>query len=444
MSKRYALFAVLFLLSCTRGEVVPSPPPTQTPTPPVTVPTTPTPRPGDVPEPMVRVGILVDTTAAVISASTPFTVASLDGTVLGQGDANEAWTFTAEGQLVRGASASGRSIGPAQAPLRVTPRDSGTITIAGKNYRGTALIRVARDGRVSAINVVEIEEYLAGVVSFEIGKLAPNLIEASKAQAIAARTYAIGNLNRWNQRGFDFLPTVLDQVYGGVTGEDTVTTRAVLETRGEIVTYEGKPIQAFYSSTCGGRTAAVEDVWPWRASQPYLRSVPDTIGGTERAYCETSSRFRWSVSWTREALRSVLAETLGARAKRRLPITRPDPADRMDIRRVENVALTGKTSGERAEFVRIRVDGQTHDIRGDSIRWILRPDPTRLLNSSFLLDVKADVSDGEVHRLEVNGGGWGHAIGMCQVGAINRAKAGQSYRQILLAYYSGTRIDRLY
>ncbi len=82
-------------------------------------------------------------------------------------------------------------------------------------------------------------------------------------------------------------------------------------------------------------------------------------------------------------------------------------------------------------------------MRGDSIRWVLRPEPGRLLNSSFIeLDVAAN--DGEVSGASVGGAGWGHGVGMCQVGALGRARAGQSYREILRAYYQGTRVERIY
>lgn len=417
--------AVALLSGCIRGEHLESP---------------------DRPEITVRVGMLVDTPAAVISATSAFTITTLDGSVLARAAPSESWTFRADGQQLRASSAGGREIGPESGTLRVIPADtSALVSIGGKSYRGSALVRVARTGRVTAVNVVEFEDYLRGVVSFEIGRLPPAQIEAVKAQAIAARTYAAGNMNRWNERGFDFYATVQDQVYGGVSGEDSVTTRAVLETRGEIVTYQGKPIQAFYSSTCGGRTSGVRDSWPWREDQPYLKSVPDTMGASGRAYCETSSRYRWTVSWARDALRSVLAETFGARARRRLAITRPDPADAMQIERVESVELTGRNAADRSVSVRIRVDGHTHEIPGDSIRWFLRPDPNRsILNSSMLFALNSEVADGVIQKLEVQGGGWGHGVGMCQVGAINRAKAGQTYRQILAAYYSGTEIERLY
>ena len=120
---------------------------------------------------------------------------------------------------------------------------------------------------------------------------------------------------------------VADQVYGGASGEDTLVTRAVRETRGEIITYQGEPIIAYYSSTCGGRTAAVEEVWPWRNGRPYLQSRSDMMPDGQTAYCQASNRYRWNVTWTGDSLRHVLQQTLATRANNpQLVVSRKDLA----------------------------------------------------------------------------------------------------------------------
>ncbi|HEX2168209.1 MAG TPA: SpoIID/LytB domain-containing protein, partial [Longimicrobiales bacterium] len=281
---------------------------------------------------------------------------------------------------------------------------------------------------------VDLEQYLLGVVPREIGRLPAHMIEAMKAQAVAARTYAIGNLGGRESLGFDFYATVMDQVYGGVEDEDSIVSRAVRETAGEILTYNGTPILAYYSSTCGGRTAAIEDSWPHRQPLPYLRSVSDRIPGTDEFYCSTSNRFTWNTSWTRAGLLEVLSQTLRAHTRGAVQA----------VSRVDDVRIVDRNESGRAT-VQLTADGRDYTLRADSIRWVLQPEPgPAILNSSLLHDMEAETGPDGVESLEVHGGGWGHAIGMCQVGAMGRARAGQSYSEILRAYYTGVELRRLY
>src|SRR5690606_23945076 len=132
------------------------------------------------------------------------------------------------------------------------------VKLNGKSYRGKIEVFVNASGRLTVVNVVPLEDYLLGVVPSELSL--PQL-EAQKAQAIAARTYAVANINGFSERGFDMLPTVSSQVYKGVSIETKMGTQAVRETRGMIATYEGKPIMAYYTSTCGGRTENSENIF---------------------------------------------------------------------------------------------------------------------------------------------------------------------------------------
>lgn len=144
----------------------------------------------------------------------------------------------------------------------------------GKAYRGRIEVFVNARGSLTVVNVVPLEEYLLGVVPAELGL--PQL-EAQKAQAVAARTYAVANIGTYGRQGFDMVPTVWSQVYKGVSIEDRMGTQAVRETRGIIATYGGKPIMAYYTSTCGGRTENSENVFDH--SEPYLRGVECSLEG---------------------------------------------------------------------------------------------------------------------------------------------------------------------
>ena len=148
------------------------------------------------------------------------------------------------------------------------------VRLNGKAYRGRLEVFVNSRGTLTVVNVVPLEEYLLGVVPSELGL--PQL-EAQKAQAVAARTYAVANINGYGTKGFDMVPTVWSQVYKGVSIETAMGTRAVRETRGIVATYQGKPINALYTSTCGGRTENSENVFDF--AEPYLRGVECSLEG---------------------------------------------------------------------------------------------------------------------------------------------------------------------
>lgn len=148
------------------------------------------------------------------------------------------------------------------------------VKLNGKAYRGKLEVFVNSRGSLTVVNVVPVEDYLLGVVPNELGL--PSL-EAQKAQAVAARTYAIANIGDYASQGFDLVPTVWSQVYRGVSSENANGTRAVMETRGIVATYRGKAIDAKYTSTCGGRTENSENVFDFNA--PYLRGVECSLEG---------------------------------------------------------------------------------------------------------------------------------------------------------------------
>ena len=148
------------------------------------------------------------------------------------------------------------------------------VRLNGKEYRGKIEVFVNAKGTLTVVNVVPLEDYLLGVVPAELGL--PQL-EAEKAQAVAARTYAVANIGAYGKQGFDMVPTVWSQVYKGVSIETAMGTRAVNETRGIVATYEGKPIMAYFTSTCGGRTEDGGNIFDKGA--PYLKGVECSIEG---------------------------------------------------------------------------------------------------------------------------------------------------------------------
>ena len=144
--------------------------------------------------------------------------------------------------------------------------EEGTIRVEGRRYRGRIEVFLNERGMLNVVNALPLEQYLRGVVPREMGPAVFDELEALKAQAVAARTYAIANLAEFAEEGYDICATPRCQVYGGVDDEHPLSDRAVAETAGEIAVFDGRPIDALYSSTCGGHT---EDVrWSFRSSAP--------------------------------------------------------------------------------------------------------------------------------------------------------------------------------
>jgi stage II sporulation protein D len=174
--------------------------------------------------------------------------------------------------FARGAAPSFRS----SAPLIFASSDekNAPVRFNEKPYRGKIEVFANTHGAVTVVNVIGLEDYVKGVVPNELSYPA---LEALKAQAIAARTYALKNRGQFQSEGFDLLPTTRSQVYRGLSSETPLTTRAVDETRGVIATYNGEPINALYTSTCGGRTEDAGNIF--NDAIPYLRGRECAVEG---------------------------------------------------------------------------------------------------------------------------------------------------------------------
>jgi stage II sporulation protein D len=154
--------------------------------------------------------------------------------------------------------------------ILIMPATGDTITIDNKPYRTAARLFINARGMYNVINELEFEDYLFGVVPAEMGPTIYDELEALKAQAIAARTYAVKNMGQFRAEGYDICPGPACQAYKGFSGEHELSNRAVRETAGLVLTYEGRPIDALYTSTCGGETSDVATMFPGR-NEPYLK-----------------------------------------------------------------------------------------------------------------------------------------------------------------------------
>lgn len=336
-------------------------------------------------------------------------------------------------QIVRIALATaareGANLGSEKA-LVIRPEPNGSFVVwNGKRYRGDLVI-TATDSGMLVVNRLPMDDYLRGVVPLEIGNRTAAEFAAVQAQAVAARTYAYKHLN--DARAFDMYSTVQDQVYGGVDAEKPQADSAIMTTRDVVVLYAGQPISTPYHSTCGGSTSAVSEVWYTQPDEPYLRPVSDKIPGSDHFYCDPSPRFSWTQSFDAPSLRAVMEKYLAAYTN----------APKAGVGRITDIREDGRTPSGRVAALTVQTDSGAYRLRGNDIRFVLRDPKGAILNSTFFSFTR-ETSGGEVSALNVNGRGYGHGIGMCQWGAIGRARAGQNYRTILETYYPGTTIGRI-
>jgi len=304
------------------------------------------------------------------------------------------------------------------------------FALRSKHYRGGLCISITKTGNLRVTNELDLESYLKGVVPAEIGEGNRQILEALKAQAVAARTYAFEKMqNTKNGNPPVLQATVSDQVYGGADAESRWTTRAVEATTGEIAVFHGKPIHAFYSSTCGGRTEPGRDVWP-QLYAPYLKGVADDFG--EGAFCRDSPHYRWLEFWSSGELDSLLVKNLSDRK-----MYRPRWGHLKDLK-----VLSRFPSGRVKDLLIVFQYGK-QIIHGNRIRWILTPVDRPVLRSTLFRLILYRDRMGLQGILAV-GAGNGHGVGLCQWGAMGMAKAGFRYDQILKQYYRGVELRKLY
>jgi len=312
--------------------------------------------------------------------------------------------------------------------VNIIPRGmDNRVKLNDGRYRG--LLKILPDGQnIELINIVYMEDYLKGVVPPEIGKRSEAEIEAVKAQAVAARTYAMAHLNQYQGEPFDMKSSILDQVYEGTSVENRVISRAIDATAGYVVTYHDDFINAYYHSTCGGMTDDIGDVWE-RKDIPYLKAVSD------EGACSWSKYYVWKEHFTEEQLRGRVEQYLAS-----------DRGRDLKIGRITDVKIGQRTSGGRVLKMLVRAENDVYKFQKDRIRWIIgRTSDPDLILPSGRFDVEIDRDGrGNLQSVTFVGRGYGHGVGMCQCGAIGLAREGWLFDKILTYYYTDVETKKLY
>ena len=310
-------------------------------------------------------------------------------------------------------------------------------------YPGHLHLQPNSYGNYTLVNIVPIESYLRGVVPHEIGPNAP--LEAVKAQAIIARTYALRNLHRFQADDYEICANTHCQVYWGLSDTNARSDRAIAETTKQVLTYDGKLVDALYSSTTGGVTAFFNDIWDGR-QRPYLRSVVDSAQSVwdldkrplsdeanfrafinqEQGFNETGTRaFRWE----RESTIAQLTEDLQTYLQR---IKHP-LGEKMT--QIEGMSVTARSRSGRILKMEVETDQGEITLEKTEVRSAFGPPRSTL----FYLDPILD-ENGQLQGYEFIGGGFGHGVGLSQIGAHHLAQQGWSAQEILSFYYPETNI----
>lgn len=382
--------------------------------------------------PVVRVFLRIARDTAMLDATGAWRLLDAQGGVLVRARPGERWYLERRGRTVRAARADGITTAWRAGTVGQVADDGALARIGGKPYRG-AIAFTATDTGFLAVNHLPLEDYLRGVVPLEIGERAPGERAAMEAQAVAARSYTVTRIvaaERGSGRSpdFDLVSSVNDQVYGGQSAERPLADAAVLATAGLVLRIGTRVVNAPFYSACGGSTAAAEEVWR-TGGESHLRRVSDQIPGTDRHYCDIAPRFAWTRTFTGTELDAVVRRYIAAYAQ----VGPNGPG------KVTDLVIEDRTPSGRVGTLIVRTDRGSYRVRGNDARSVLRSTNGELLNSSYF-SVTAERDGGRLVRAVIRGNGYGHGVGMCQWGAIGRARAGQDVRSILRTYYPGTTI----
>jgi len=288
--------------------------------------------------------------------------------------------------------------------VNLTSLDDGRVNfcVNKRNYRGNISLIRESDMSLSVINQVPLEEYLAGVLPSEIPAQWPD--EALKAQAIAARTYALYQVFQRRNKDYHLQADIRSQVYGGATSEASRSTAAVRETQGQILTYKGNIFPAYYSAACGGRRQDAQRVWGL-GIRP-LKSGPC-------GFCSSSPHQSWRTEMTAVEIREKISEKV------------------QRVGQIYAVTAIGRDRSGRVIAVKIANSEGTISVPAHKFRMAIGPDKIKSTN------FKVEQKNG---HFIFTGHGWGHGVGLCQWGAAEMAEKGYDAEKILKHYYPASRI----
>ncbi len=324
------------------------------------------------------------------------------------------------------------------------------IKLDGKNFRGEIIIQRYGGSDLTVINYISLQEYLYGVLPKEMSGSWP--IEALKAQAVAARNFAIANMGKHSSYGFDLCATIDCQVYGGHDVEHERSNKAVDDTIGKVLTYEGNIVNAYFHSSSGGYTEDSENVWGMKI--PYIRGVEDE-------FSLDAPNNSWALVYTADDIENAM-KSAGMDVGEVLDVYVQEYSNHDRVIKLKIKGTRGEEILERekprAIFGYSTLKSMKFTMNSNGDLYVKHEDGnTKLQMNNIYIKSKNKVSkvsknnfsvyngrsyrttnSGESGKYIFNGSGWGHGLGMSQWGAKKMAELGYTYDQILTHYYRGT------
>jgi stage II sporulation protein D len=357
----------------------------------------------------IRVGLSQGASAVTVGSSSAADLVDGKGKILGQIPALQGFTAT---DVAGGVSLNGKKAWQ----ITVKPKEKGliyvggnrTVAAGGRWYRGEVKL-VSGSGGLTVINDLNLEDYVASVVGKEMYPIWP--LEALKAQAVAARSYAIFQQQHPKYKLFDVLSTTTSQVYAGLDGEANTTQTAAQATAGQVLTYQGKVIESVFHSASGGHTENSEDVW--MKAVPYLRGVPD--------FDQAAPVFQWNLALTASQVRQRI----------------PGIGDIISITPVKTTPIG------RVKILKVQGSRGALLMKGSDARRALGIKSTYFSAKPEFGPV-AGTKGARPIGFQIVGQGSGHGLGMSQWGAYGLAMQGKLYQAILAHYFQGVSLKTLY
>ena len=287
--------------------------------------------------------------------------------------------------------------------LAIEPDRDASVAINNRRFRGRVTIMVGANNTVSVINVVDLEQYIKGVLYHEVSHRWP--LEAIKAQAVATRSYAVYSMQQKEGKDFDVTNDIYSQVYGGKNSERFRTNLAVNGTKGLVLVYQRKVLPAFFHATCAGMTEDAAEVWNVKMAP--LKSV-------ECPYCQTSPHLRWKRNFRLKDIQNKLS------------------ASGHKIGLIKDIVVVERNGSDRIKTLKITGRaGESINIAGKDFRNILGPNDIRSNNYEVVM---------KGWYVDFYGRGWGHGVGLCQWGAYGMAQQQFDFKAILNHYYPHTEL----